>query len=55
MSKDFLAEIVSEHTRSNPEFPGLVEEAEVRRRLARKLAGLRHQYADDEQDDLSGD
>ena len=41
MAKDFLAEIVSARTRGNPEFPGLVAEAETRRKLARKLAGLR--------------
>lgn len=41
MAKDFLAEIVTERTRRNPEFPGLVAEAETRRQLARKLALLR--------------
>ena len=34
MAKDFLAEIVAERTRRNPEFPGLVAEAETRRKLA---------------------
>ena len=41
MAKDFLAEIVTARTRGNPEFPGLVAEADMRRKLARKLAGLR--------------
>ena len=41
MARDFLAEIVNERTRRNPEFPGLVAEAEMRRKLARKLAGIR--------------
>jgi ribosome-binding protein aMBF1 (putative translation factor) len=41
MAKDFLAEIVTERTKRNPEFPGLVAEAETRRKLARKLAKLR--------------
>ena len=41
MVKDFVAEIVAERTRKNPEFPGLVAEAEARRKLARKLAKLR--------------
>ena len=41
MAKDFRAEIVTARTRRNPEFPGLVAEADMRRKLARKLAGLR--------------
>ena len=41
MTKDFLAEIVDERTARNPELPRLVAEAEERRKLARKLAGLR--------------
>lgn len=41
MAKDFLDEIVSERTRKNAAFPQLVAEAEVRRKLARKLAALR--------------
>ena len=45
MAKDFLAEIVNERTRQNPEFPGLVAEAETRRKLARKLARLRERKA----------
>ena len=45
MAKDFLAEIVTERTRQNPEFPGLVAEAETRRKLARKLARLREKKA----------
>src|SRR3954464_12648768 len=45
MAKDFLAEIVTERTRQNPEFPGLVVEAETRRKLARKLARLREKKA----------
>lgn len=45
MAKDFLAEIVTERTRRNPEFPGLVAEAETRRKLARKLAVLREKKA----------
>ena len=39
--KDFLAELVDERTARNPSFPRLVAEAEVRRKLARKLASLR--------------
>ncbi len=38
MAKDFLAEIVAERTRRNPEFPDLVAEAGARRALARKLS-----------------
>ncbi len=41
MAKDFLAEIVDERTRRNPDFPDMVADAEQRRRLARKLAALR--------------
>lgn len=41
MVKDFLSEIVAERTRKNPAFPHMVAEAEVRRKLARKLATLR--------------
>ncbi|HEY4013945.1 MAG TPA: helix-turn-helix transcriptional regulator [Polyangiaceae bacterium] len=41
MTKDFLKEIVDERTQRNPKFPSLVVEAEVRRKLARKLAALR--------------
>ena len=45
MAKDFLAEIVADRTRRNPQFPELVAEAEVRRKLARKLATLREKKA----------
>jgi ribosome-binding protein aMBF1 (putative translation factor) len=45
MAKDFLAEIVADRARRNPQFPELVAEAEVRRKLARKLAGLREKKA----------
>ena len=41
VAKDFLEEIVTKRTRKNAAFPRLVAEAEVRRRLARKLAALR--------------
>lgn len=41
MAGDFLAEIIEERSRGNPSFPRLVAEAEVRRKLARKLAALR--------------
>jgi ribosome-binding protein aMBF1 (putative translation factor) len=33
-----VEEIVSQRTRRNPRFPALVEEAEIRRNLARRLA-----------------
>jgi DNA-binding transcriptional regulator YiaG len=42
MPRDFLSEIVRERTRKNAEFPRLVAEAEERRKLARKLAGIRN-------------
>jgi DNA-binding transcriptional regulator YiaG len=45
MAKDFLAEIVTARTRRNPEFPGLVAEAETRRKLARKLSEIREKKA----------
>src|SRR5579884_1785672 len=41
MAKDFVAEIVAERTRRNPEFPRLLKEAEDRLALARKLAAMR--------------
>jgi len=41
MAKDFVAEIVADRTRRNPEFPGLLKEAEDRLALARKLAAMR--------------
>jgi DNA-binding transcriptional regulator YiaG len=45
MARDFLAEVVDERTRKNPRFPNLVAEAQVRRKLARKLAALREKKA----------
>ena len=45
MAKDFAAEIIAERTRSNPEFPQLVAEAEARRKIARRLAALREKRA----------
>jgi DNA-binding transcriptional regulator YiaG len=45
MAKDFVAEIIAEHTRKNPHFPRLVAEAEARRRLARRLAAIREKRA----------
>jgi DNA-binding transcriptional regulator YiaG len=42
MPRDFLNEIIRERTRKNPEFPRLVAEAEERRKVARKLAGIRN-------------
>jgi DNA-binding transcriptional regulator YiaG len=41
MAKDFVAEIVTDRTRRNPEFPRLLKEAEDRLALARKLAAMR--------------
>lgn len=41
MAKDFVAEIVADRTRRNPEFPRLLKEAEDRLALARKLAAMR--------------
>jgi len=41
MARDFVAKIIAERTRDNPEFPQLVAEAEARRKLARGLAALR--------------
>ena len=41
MPKDFVAEIVADRTRRNPEFPRLLKEAEDRLALARKLAAMR--------------
>jgi DNA-binding Xre family transcriptional regulator len=41
MAKDFLAEIVEERSRGNPEFPRLVVEADARRKLAHKLSAMR--------------
>jgi DNA-binding transcriptional regulator YiaG len=45
MARDFVAEIIAERTRNNPEFPQLVVEAEARRKLARRLAALREKRA----------
>lgn len=41
MPKDFLAELIADRTRQNPEFPSMMAEAETRRKLARRLAKLR--------------
>lgn len=41
MPKDFLAEIVAERTAKNNAFPKLLAEAEMRRKLARRLAAVR--------------
>jgi ribosome-binding protein aMBF1 (putative translation factor) len=41
MAKDFLAEFITERTARNAAFPDLVAEAEIRRKLARRLAALR--------------
>jgi DNA-binding transcriptional regulator YiaG len=41
MVRDFVAEIVADRTRRNPEFPRLLKEAEDRLALARKLAAMR--------------
>lgn len=41
MAKDFLEEIIVERTRKNPEFRQRVAEAELRRKIARKLAAIR--------------
>ena len=45
MSRDFVAEIVAERSRSNPQFPQLVAEADARRKLARRLATIREKRA----------
>ncbi len=42
-TRDFLAEIVAERTEANAAFPKLVAEADVRRKLARRLATLREE------------
>ena len=36
--RDFLDEVIEERTRRNPEFPALVDAAERRRELLRRLA-----------------
>jgi hypothetical protein len=41
MAKNFVAEIVADRTRRNPEFRRLLKEAEDRLALARKLAPMR--------------
>lgn len=41
MAKDLISEIVSERSAKNPQFRGMVAEAESRRRIARRLAGKR--------------
>jgi ribosome-binding protein aMBF1 (putative translation factor) len=41
MAKDFVAEIVAERTARSAAFPDLLAEAEVRRKLARRLVALR--------------
>ncbi len=41
MARDFVNEIVRERTAKNPGYPTLVEEAEARRKIARKLAARR--------------
>lgn len=41
MAKDFVAEIVAERTAENSAFPDLLAEAEMRRKLARRLVALR--------------
>jgi ribosome-binding protein aMBF1 (putative translation factor) len=45
MAKDFLTEIIDDRTRKNPGFPGLVAEADARRKLARKLTKRREAKA----------
>jgi ribosome-binding protein aMBF1 (putative translation factor) len=45
MPKALLAELVSERTAKNAAFPLLVAEAEMRRKLARRLAALREKKA----------
>jgi len=41
MARNFLSEIVRERTTKNAAFPSLVQEAEARRKIARKLAARR--------------
>jgi ribosome-binding protein aMBF1 (putative translation factor) len=41
MRGDFLDEIIEGRRARNPRFPRLVEDAEIRRKEARRLAGLR--------------
>ncbi len=41
MEQDFLDEMIEESTKSNPEFPSLLEEARQRRALLSALAAIR--------------
>src|ERR1700682_621900 len=41
MEQDFLAEMIEESTKRNPEFPSLLEEACQRRALLNKLVAVR--------------
>jgi ribosome-binding protein aMBF1 (putative translation factor) len=41
MARDFVAELISERSKANPQFPNLVVEAERRRAFARALAANR--------------
>src|SRR5258708_33606056 len=41
MEQDFLDEMIEESTKSNPEFPSLLEEARQRRTLMSALAAIR--------------
>jgi ribosome-binding protein aMBF1 (putative translation factor) len=41
MARDFLDEIVAARTARNPRFPKMVDEAEFRRKAARRLAAQR--------------
>jgi DNA-binding XRE family transcriptional regulator len=41
MEQDFLDEMIEESTKSNPEFPSLMEEARQRRALLNDLADVR--------------
>ena len=41
MEQDFLDEMIEESTKSNPEFPALMEEARQRRALLQALAAVR--------------
>jgi ribosome-binding protein aMBF1 (putative translation factor) len=41
MARDFVAELIAERSKKNPQFPELVAEAERRRAFARRLAASR--------------
>jgi hypothetical protein len=41
MEQDFLDEMIEESTKSNPEFPSLLEEARQRRALLSALTAIR--------------